>query len=136
MKTRNGFVSNSSSSSFVVVFPEEPKSPEDVKKHIFNGVDGEMSLDYYDYSLSHDEISNQVFAKCKHKATKEELTDEFMSILYDYFYDVEKDMKNNTDKSDNFQIFIDCVHNEGLHEAQVNIVLENIEQKIKQSEAR
>jgi hypothetical protein len=35
MKIRNGFVSNSSSSSFIVSFPKEPKSAEDVKEMLF-----------------------------------------------------------------------------------------------------
>lgn len=35
MKIRNGYVSNSSSSSFVVIFPKEPKSVEDVQKILF-----------------------------------------------------------------------------------------------------
>lgn len=35
MKIRNGFVSNSSSSSFIVSFPKEPKSLEDVKNMLF-----------------------------------------------------------------------------------------------------
>ena len=35
MKIRNGFVSNSSSSSFVVAFPREPKSLDDVKEILF-----------------------------------------------------------------------------------------------------
>jgi len=35
MKIRNGFVSNSSSSSFVVAFPREPKSVKDVKEILF-----------------------------------------------------------------------------------------------------
>jgi hypothetical protein len=36
MKIRNGFVSNSSSSSFIVALPFEPKSREDVKKTLFD----------------------------------------------------------------------------------------------------
>jgi len=36
MKLRNGFVSNSSSSSFVVSFPREPKNFEDVKNMLFD----------------------------------------------------------------------------------------------------
>ena len=35
MKVRSGFVSNSSSSSFVVLFPREPKSASDVKDMLF-----------------------------------------------------------------------------------------------------
>jgi len=35
MKIRNGFVSNSSSSSFVVAFPRNPKSVEDVQEMVF-----------------------------------------------------------------------------------------------------
>ncbi|MFA5313444.1 MAG: hypothetical protein WC375_09055, partial [Methanomassiliicoccales archaeon] len=35
MKTRNGFVSNSSSSSFVVVFPKKPTSRADVLKIMY-----------------------------------------------------------------------------------------------------
>ena len=35
MKIRNGFVSNSSSSSFIVAFPRRPKSVKDVIKMVF-----------------------------------------------------------------------------------------------------
>lgn len=36
MKIRKGFVSNSSSSSFLVLFPKEPKNADDVKNMIFS----------------------------------------------------------------------------------------------------
>ena len=46
MKIRNGFVSNSSSSSFVVIFPREPKNATDVKEMLFK--DREYYNDPYD----------------------------------------------------------------------------------------
>jgi hypothetical protein len=36
MKIRNGFVSNSSSSSFIVGFPKIPSSPEELERMMFN----------------------------------------------------------------------------------------------------
>ena len=36
MKIRQGFVSNSSSSSFIVLFPHAPKSAEEVKEILFS----------------------------------------------------------------------------------------------------
>ena len=44
MKTRNGFVSNSSSSSFVVAFPFIPKTVDELKTLLFGA---SQSLDYY-----------------------------------------------------------------------------------------
>lgn len=38
MKIRNGFVSNSSSSSFVVAFPKKPKSAKDVQEILFGTI--------------------------------------------------------------------------------------------------
>lgn len=47
MKIRNGFVSNSSSSSFVVAFPKKPETVEEVKDMLFgNGYDLDEGYDY------------------------------------------------------------------------------------------
>lgn len=60
MKTRNGFVSNSSSSSFVVAFPKEPKKFEDVFDAMFDGKEGGISV--YDMDgMSHNQIAEEVW---------------------------------------------------------------------------
>ena len=80
MKTRNGFVSNSSSSSFVVAFPNKPKNAEDILKFMFNGKEGELSV--YDYDgLSYSQISDIIFNDIKKvnfkPATKENIIEVF-----------------------------------------------------------
>jgi hypothetical protein len=62
MKTRNGFVSNSSSSSFVVAFPKKPKNEEEVYQMMFNGEDGSINPYPESYSdMTHREIAIRVF---------------------------------------------------------------------------
>lgn len=61
MKIRNGHVSNSSSSSFVVAFPEKPKSWEDVLKFMFFGKEGGVGIDYCDEGMSYRQVAKRVF---------------------------------------------------------------------------
>jgi len=60
MKVRNGFVSNSSSSSFIVGFPKLPSSPEELEKMMFVNT-GEVQP--YDFCKATPtiEIAKQVF---------------------------------------------------------------------------
>jgi hypothetical protein len=58
MKCRSGFVSNSSSSSFIVGFPKIPESIEETETIMF-GKSGEISL--YDDSITTHEIASTVF---------------------------------------------------------------------------
>ena len=85
MKIRNGFVSNSSSSSFVIAFPHKPKSVEDVKEMLF----GKQEWHYTGYISGDDNsdtptlpIAEHVFAKIKKKATKKEM---FESLVHGWF---------------------------------------------------
>jgi len=62
MKTRNGLVSNSSSSSFVVAFPKKPKDEEEVYQMMFNGEDGFINPYPESYTdMTHREIADRVF---------------------------------------------------------------------------
>lgn len=87
MKIRNGFVSNSSSSSFVIAFPKKPKTSADVWKYMFSGKDGGLSVYNYD-GLSYCQISSIVFndLQCANfkKATLNNIADEFFNRYHYY----------------------------------------------------
>ena len=72
MKIRNGFVSNSSSSSFLVLFKRLPKSIEETIKALWpNKPDGCLHLDYYDDVLSYKEAARIIFGDISRKYVKE-----------------------------------------------------------------
>jgi len=61
MKIRNGFVSNSSSSSFVVAFPNKPLSVEKTKELMYDGEE-RLNHPYVDTSsYTTEEISEKIF---------------------------------------------------------------------------
>jgi hypothetical protein len=77
MKIRNGFVSNSSSSSFLVAFPEEPKCVEDVIEMVFKDIkeienDGYMPSPEY---FSSEQLAETIFDDIKRNGalTKERI---------------------------------------------------------------
>jgi len=65
MKKRNGFVSNSSSSSFVVAFPRKPTCFEDVYEFMFNSKEG--GIQPYDFvdGMSHTQVAQRVWDDIK-----------------------------------------------------------------------
>jgi hypothetical protein len=82
MKIRQGFVSNSSSSSFIVVFPKVPENKEDVHQILFRGKEGGLSV-YDKDGLSFNQISEIVYNDIKSPVTKDELI-ELFSHRYHY----------------------------------------------------
>jgi hypothetical protein len=61
MKIRSGFVSNSSSSSFIVAFPKEPTSAEEVEKILFPSGGNTYGHPYYKASYPTDKVAGTVW---------------------------------------------------------------------------
>ena len=86
MKIRNGFVSNSSSSSFIFAFNEIPTKEELLEK-MFNNAET-ISSDYDDESVRTSELIERFHLEISHpnaSKTEEELI-EHLSWNYDYYY--------------------------------------------------
>ncbi len=58
MKIRNGFVSNSSSSSFVVVVPKDIQSAEQMHQYLFK-TDREYIIEVYDYKMTSGDVARK-----------------------------------------------------------------------------
>jgi hypothetical protein len=62
MKVRNGFVSNSSSSSFLVVFDKLPDNENELKELMFPEMSNDDHITIYDRVLHVGEVINRVFS--------------------------------------------------------------------------
>jgi len=89
MKIRSGFVSNSSSSSFILVFPYKPKSVEDIQQIVFPTSDG-VQDPYPEIrtpcNISAADAANAIWTDIQ-KASKEQLVDEFAILIHYIFFD-------------------------------------------------
>lgn len=82
MKIRNGFVSNSSSSSFIVAFNDVPKSEKELQDLLFGE---EKTIGVFDYKVPTKDISLIVFNDLLNNkpATKEQITEELQSGMFE-----------------------------------------------------
>ena len=71
MKIRKGFVSNSSSSSFIVLFPHEPKNQEELQEMMFPQYKSDETIEGFDCKLTISEIIEKVFNHIKNKVKKQ-----------------------------------------------------------------
>lgn len=76
MRKRCGFVSNSSSSSFIIALRDKPQSPEDLKEILFG--DKEIHL-YDDYSVTTNNAAKIIFEDLKESVEEKEILEELMS---------------------------------------------------------
>lgn len=104
MKIRLGFVSNSSSSSFVVAFPRVPESAEDVQEMVF---EDDCCLYYNGNRLSAKNASQIIFDEMTAPATQEKLIDALGGDYYEdgvSWEDAEKeDLRRTNETIENFR---------------------------------
>lgn len=101
MKIRTSFVSNSSSSSFIVRFPEKPTSIKKLMAMMFPGKKGDELIVRYDHVMSVRQICKRVFSDIKKikKATKFDLLELFSDYVTRNGYYYPNVSNYNTDAS-------------------------------------
>ena len=130
MKIRAGFVSNSSSSSFIVALVHKPQSVEDLRKMLFG--EKEYHHNFFSYgdepsNIPTKDIAQTVFCKIKKKATIKDMIESISCGWFNDYcdcpgrYDIHEDLNfNATDKKD-FDKLWDMEHKENNKRAKAII---------------
>jgi hypothetical protein len=100
MKTRLGFVSNSSSSSFVIGLKAVPKTAEELHKMLWG--DEPQELQHWDYTLASPVAAAVAFGQIVIQSGKMTQKEIFEEIIHGYFEDYPHESWNNkpSDKMD------------------------------------
>jgi len=95
MKIRQGFVSNSSSSNFILAFDRKPGSAEELQKMMFGDVEKWGDGDRYQISAPTEQIAEAVFEQLGKQLSLGEIFEEFRS---GWLEDVHIDTYNNPNR--------------------------------------
>jgi hypothetical protein len=88
MKIRTGFISNSSSSSFIVALPHKPKDVEELKKMLFGKQEWHYTGYYSEGDSPTQQIAENVFRKIGKKATIKDMVESIVHGWFDGFPDM------------------------------------------------
>lgn len=91
MKIRKGFVSNSSSSSFIIGLKEIPSHVDDIHKLLFNTMEPLM-VSYYDSSIDSYIVAHQIFKDLQNPTilnTDDEVLEEIQSGCWETYPDLQ-----------------------------------------------
>ncbi len=107
MKTRTGFVSNSSSSSFIVAFDELPEGSDSLRRLIFGDVDAADTMYLDGYRTSYASLARDLWAVmqeqlpicCEHKLRHTIASKAYSAVGYDDNKEVDAFLEEHKEKT-------------------------------------
>lgn len=107
MKIKSDFVTNSSSSNFVIGFPFVPKNEEDVHRMLFGGDEEVFISGYWEDSYSSKEISQTIFDLMKDQTpnNEEDIIDSINEGWFEGMPKLNDFCKNGTDWMGNIDAY-------------------------------